>query len=109
MIHNVREAIALLPPWRLGARQTHWDGSPSVSPIRRNRDGSRYPVKNPLICRRKRGRPTCPAALPPVHLGRNDEMRKLIAGAIELHLSGMRKDGEPVPEPSFFEMVEVAG
>jgi predicted RNase H-like HicB family nuclease len=47
--------------------------------------------------------------LPPVHLGRNDEMRKLIAGAIELHLSGMRKDGEPVPEPSFFEMVEVAG
>jgi hypothetical protein len=63
------------------------------SPIRRNRDGSRYPVKNPLICRRKRGRPTCPAALPPVHLGRNDEMRKLIAGAIELHLSGMREDG----------------
>jgi hypothetical protein len=36
-----------------------------------------------------------------------DETRKLIAGAIGLHLSGMRKDGEPVPEPSFFEMVEV--
>jgi len=34
---------------------------------------------------------------------------ELIAGAIELHLSGMRTDGEAVPEPSFFEMVEVAG
>jgi predicted RNase H-like HicB family nuclease len=38
-----------------------------------------------------------------------DETRKLIAGAIELHLSGMREDGESIPEPSLFEMVEVAG
>ena len=38
-----------------------------------------------------------------------DEVVKLIHGAIEFHLEGLKKDGEPVPEPSSsIEFVEVA-
>ena len=29
-----------------------------------------------------------------------DEVRKLIAEAIQVHLDGMREDGEPIPKPS---------
>ena len=29
-----------------------------------------------------------------------EEVRELIEGAIELHLRGMREDGEPIPEPN---------
>jgi predicted RNase H-like HicB family nuclease len=29
-----------------------------------------------------------------------EECERLIREAIELHLSGMREDGEPIPEPS---------
>jgi len=37
-----------------------------------------------------------------------EEVRTLIAGAIQMHLEGMREDGEPVPEPtSLCEYVEV--
>ncbi len=38
-----------------------------------------------------------------------DETRELIAGAIAMHLAGMREDGDPIPEPSLFELVDVAG
>ena len=31
-----------------------------------------------------------------------DEVAKLIKDAIEFHLEGMRKDNEPIPEPSSF-------
>lgn len=33
---------------------------------------------------------------------------KLIHGAIEFHIEGLKKDGEPVPKPSSVEFVEVA-
>jgi len=29
-----------------------------------------------------------------------EEVRRLIASAIQVHLEGMREDGEPIPEPS---------
>jgi predicted RNase H-like HicB family nuclease len=29
-----------------------------------------------------------------------EEVRELIEGAIDLHLRGMREDGEPIPEPT---------
>ncbi len=29
-----------------------------------------------------------------------EEARRLIASAIQVHLEGMREDGEPIPEPS---------
>jgi predicted RNase H-like HicB family nuclease len=29
-----------------------------------------------------------------------EEVRKLIAEAIQAHLQGMRQDGDPIPEPS---------
>ncbi len=29
-----------------------------------------------------------------------EEVRKLIEGAIDLHLRGMREDGDPIPEPT---------
>ena len=29
-----------------------------------------------------------------------DELKERMRGAIEMHLEGMREDGEPVPEPS---------
>lgn len=36
------------------------------------------------------------------------QTRRLIQGAIELHLKGMREDGEPIPRPTtVFEYVEV--
>jgi predicted RNase H-like HicB family nuclease len=38
-----------------------------------------------------------------------NDTRALIAGAIELHLAGMREDGTPIPAPSLLELVEVAG
>jgi predicted RNase H-like HicB family nuclease len=37
-----------------------------------------------------------------------EEARDLIAEAIAMHIEGMRQDGEPVPEPSISEIVEVA-
>jgi predicted RNase H-like HicB family nuclease len=37
-----------------------------------------------------------------------DEARKIIQEAIEFHLDGMRKDGDPIPEPhSYSEVVQV--
>jgi predicted RNase H-like HicB family nuclease len=39
-----------------------------------------------------------------------EEVRTLIADAIQMHLEGMREDGEPVPEPtSLCEYVETKG
>jgi predicted RNase H-like HicB family nuclease len=35
-----------------------------------------------------------------------EETRKRMAKAMEMHLSAMREDGEPIPEPSHFEPVE---
>ena len=36
-----------------------------------------------------------------VSTGRDpDEVRKNIAEAIELHIEGLREDGEPIPEPT---------
>ena len=29
-----------------------------------------------------------------------DEVEQLIKGAIEMHLAGMREDGDPIPEPT---------
>ena len=29
-----------------------------------------------------------------------EEVRELIQGAIDLHLRGMREDGDPIPEPT---------
>jgi predicted RNase H-like HicB family nuclease len=38
-----------------------------------------------------------------------EEVKRLIAEAIALHLEGMREDGEPIPEPSTLcDYVEVA-
>jgi predicted RNase H-like HicB family nuclease len=38
-----------------------------------------------------------------------DEVKQLIREAIELHLRGMREDGDPIPEPSSTAiLVEVA-
>ena len=37
-----------------------------------------------------------------------DQVRQLLAEAVELHIAGMREDGEPIPEPSLLEYVEVA-
>jgi predicted RNase H-like HicB family nuclease len=37
-----------------------------------------------------------------------EEVRSNIQEAISLHLDGMREDGEPIPEPSIVEFVEVA-
>jgi predicted RNase H-like HicB family nuclease len=38
--------------------------------------------------------------------GTSEETLALMAEAIELHLQGMREDGEDIPEPSDVEMVE---
>ena len=35
-----------------------------------------------------------------------EETRDLIAGAIAMHLDGMREDGTPIPAPSLVELVE---
>jgi predicted RNase H-like HicB family nuclease len=38
-----------------------------------------------------------------------EQVRRLIAEAIEVHLEGMREDGEPIPEPtSLAEYVETS-
>jgi predicted RNase H-like HicB family nuclease len=47
--------------------------------------------------------PGCVAAGPTL-----DQVRQLLAEAVELHIAGMREDGEPIPEPSILEYVEVA-
>lgn len=36
------------------------------------------------------------------------ETRKRMAKALEMHLAAMREDGEPIPEPSPFELLETA-
>ena len=35
-----------------------------------------------------------------------EETRARMAKAMEMHLSAMREDGDPIPEPSHFELVE---
>ena len=35
-----------------------------------------------------------------------EEARARIAKAMEMHLSSMREDGDPIPEPSHFELVK---
>jgi len=35
-----------------------------------------------------------------------EETRKRMAKAMAMHLSAMREDGDPIPEPSHFELVE---
>ncbi len=37
-----------------------------------------------------------------------EEVKRNIREAIELHLVGMREDGEPIPEPSRSILIEVA-
>ena len=36
-----------------------------------------------------------------------EETRQRMAKAIEMHLSAMRQDGDRIPQPSHFELVEV--
>jgi predicted RNase H-like HicB family nuclease len=35
-----------------------------------------------------------------------EEARERMVKAMEMHLSAMREDGDPIPEPSYFELVE---
>ncbi len=35
-----------------------------------------------------------------------EETRVRMVKAMEMHLSAMREDGDPIPEPSHFELVE---
>ena len=35
-----------------------------------------------------------------------DETRQRMAQAMDMHLTAMRTDGEEIPEPSYFELVE---
>jgi predicted RNase H-like HicB family nuclease len=37
-----------------------------------------------------------------------EETLHLLQGAIEMHLRAMREDGDPIPEPSQVEILEVA-
>ena len=37
-----------------------------------------------------------------------EEVKALIKDAIEMHLKTMREDGDPIPEPSEYGLVEVA-
>jgi predicted RNase H-like HicB family nuclease len=37
-----------------------------------------------------------------------EEVRALIKDTIEMHLKAMREDGDPIPEPSEYGLVEVA-
>nr|WP_246028336.1 type II toxin-antitoxin system HicB family antitoxin [Leptospira fletcheri] len=39
--------------------------------------------------------------------GTEEEVTQFIKEAIEFHLDGMRKDGEPIPEPSRVTLVSV--
>jgi predicted RNase H-like HicB family nuclease len=41
--------------------------------------------------------------------GTRQETLSLMAEAIELHLEGMREDGEEIPDPSGVELVETRG
>ena len=36
-----------------------------------------------------------------------DEVKRNIQEAIELHLEGMREDGDPIPEPSLSHLVDI--
>ena len=36
------------------------------------------------------------------------EVKALLAKAIEMRLAAMREDGDQIPEPSLFDLVEVA-
>jgi predicted RNase H-like HicB family nuclease len=36
-----------------------------------------------------------------------DEVLRLIEEAIEFHVDGLRQDGQPIPEPSSIEYVEI--
>jgi predicted RNase H-like HicB family nuclease len=47
--------------------------------------------------------PGCIAAGPT-----KEETLELMRGAIEMHLRSMREDGDPIPEPSHIEILEVA-
>ena len=55
---------------------------------------------------------TCVGAYEPdlpgcVATGRSlEETRARMAKAMEMHLSAMRDDGDPIPEPSHFELLE---
>lgn len=35
-----------------------------------------------------------------------EETRRRMAKAMEMHLAAMREDGDPIPEPSHFELLE---
>ena len=49
-------------------------------------------------------RPICPGC---VATGRSlEETRARMAKAMEMRLSSMREDGDPIPAPSHFELVE---
>jgi predicted RNase H-like HicB family nuclease len=37
-----------------------------------------------------------------------DQTRRRIAKAIEMHLGAMREDGDEIPKPSRFDLVEIA-
>lgn len=37
-----------------------------------------------------------------------EETRERIAQAMEMHLAAMREDGDPIPEPSHYELLETA-
>jgi predicted RNase H-like HicB family nuclease len=37
-----------------------------------------------------------------------EETRARMTKAMEMHLAGMREDGQPIPEPSHFELLETA-
>ena len=47
--------------------------------------------------------PGCIAAVRTTH-----ETLDLMQGAVEMHLRAMREDGDPIPEPSQVEILEVA-
>ena len=47
--------------------------------------------------------PGCAAAGPT-----REETLELMHGALEMHLRAMREDGDPIPEPSQVEVLEVA-
>ncbi len=36
-----------------------------------------------------------------------EEIRENIQGAVQMHVEGMREDGDPIPEPSIVEYVDI--
>src|SRR5438045_1080261 len=70
-------------------------------------DMSRYPI---LIAPTRTGYSAHVPNLPGcVAAGRTlNETKRLMAEAIEMHLAGMREDGDDIPEPSLVEVIEVA-